>query len=115
MGNISVEVVTVFDHSLEMAEAMEKRMEQVSEQGAQRVASRASEIAPRRTGTEAGDFEVEGEGTERRVVNKAPYFPYVELGTRKMAAEPSLGPAGHEEAPQFASDVAKAVEEVTRL
>lgn len=115
MGNFSVEVVTLFDRSLEVAESMEKRMEQVSEQGAERVASRASEIAPRRTGTEAGDFEVTGEGTERRVVNVAPYFPYVELGTREMAAEPSLGPAGKEEAPEFAAEVAKAVEEVTAL
>lgn len=115
MGNFSVEVVTVFDHALETAEAMEKRMEQVSEQGAQRVASRASEIAPRRTGELAGAFEVEGEGTDRRVVNNSPHFPYVELGTRKMAAEPSLAPAGQEEAPKFAADVAKAVEEVTAL
>ena len=113
--SFNVEAVVLFDHSLEMAGTMERRLEQVSEQGAQRVASKASEIAPRRTGEEAGDFEVEGDGPERRVTNKAPYFPYVELGTRKMAAEPSLGPAAREEAASFGNDVAKAIEEVTAL
>lgn len=115
MGNLSVEVVTLFDRTAEVAAEMERRVEQLSEQSAERVASRASEIAPRRTGEEAGDFEVEGTGTERHVTNKAPYFPYVELGTRKMAAEPSLHPAAVEEAPHFAEDLRKVVTEVTTL
>lgn len=112
---IPVEVVTVLDRTAEISAEMARRLDQVSDQSAQNVASRASEIAPRRTGEEAGSFEVEGSGNERRVINKSPHFPYVELGTRKMAAEPSLGPAGREEAGHFAESVAKAVEEVTAL
>ena len=115
MGNFSVEVVTLFDRTAEISAVMERCVEQVSDQSANNIASRASAIAPRRTGEEAGDFEVEGSGTERHVTNTAPYFPYVELGTRKMAAEPSLTPAATEEAPHFAEDLAKAVEEVTAL
>lgn len=115
MGNISVEVITLFDRTAEISAAMEKRLEQVSDQSANDIASRASALAPRRTGEEAGDFEVTGSGSERHVINQAPYFPYVELGTRKMAAEPSLTPAAQEEAPHFAEDLRKAVEEVTAL
>lgn len=115
MSGFSVTTVVVFDRSLEVAGAMEARMDQVSDEGANRVADRASANAPKLTGTMAGDFTVEGSGTERQVSNTAPYFPYVELGTRKMAAEPSLGPAAREEARSFRDDVVKAVEEVTAL
>lgn len=116
MGNtFAVEVVTLFDRTAEIGAAMEKRLDQASEQGAERVASRASGIAPRRTGEEASSFEVTKEADGYHVTNTAPYFPYVELGTHKMAAEPSLGPAGREEAKTFEGEAAKAVEEVVAL
>ena len=115
MSGFRVETVVVFDHSLEVAGRMEARLDQVSEEGASRIADRASANSPRRSGELAGDYTVDGSGTERQVSNTAPYFPYVELGTRKMAAEPSLGPAAREEARSFADEVAKAVEEVTAL
>lgn len=37
------------------------------------------------------------------------YFPYVELGTRKMAAEPTLKPAFDSQSEQFKDDVKKLV------
>lgn len=115
MASFPVEVVTLFDRTAEIVAVMERRLDQASEQGAQRIAVRASEISPRDTGREAASFEVTGDGCEREVKNTAPYFDYVELGTVKMAAEPSLGPAAHEEGPTFRAEAARAVEEVTRL
>lgn len=115
MGSFNVSVVTLFDRSLEIIAAMERRMEREAAEGAQRVAARAAEHARRRTGEMADSFVVEGEGTERTVSNTSEHFRFNELGTRKMAAQPMLGPAGREEEGPFKATTAKAVEEVTAL
>jgi len=43
-----------------------------------------------------------------------PYAPYVEFGTRKMAAQPFLFPAFEEEKPKFEEGLKKAIEEAAK-
>lgn len=48
-------------------------------------------------------------GLSGRVAPGTHYFPYVELGTRFMKAEPTLKPAFDEQSPQFIKDLKKLV------
>lgn len=48
-------------------------------------------------------------GLTGRVAPGTHYFPYVELGTRFMRAEPTLKPAFDEQSPQFIKDLKKLV------
>lgn len=57
------------------------------------VAEEARDRAPRRTGRLAASIGVADEGDTVVVQATAPYAAYVELGTRKMRAEPYLMPA----------------------
>lgn len=53
----------------------------------------ARTLAPVRTGHLRSNSEVEGEGGNSLIKFNAEYAAYVELGTRKMAAQPFLTPA----------------------
>ena len=53
----------------------------------------ARTLAPVRTGYLKSNSEVEGEGGNSLIKFNAEYAAYVELGTRKMAAQPFLTPA----------------------
>lgn len=53
----------------------------------------ARKLAPYRTGHLKNNSEVEGDGGNSLIKFNAEYAAYVELGTRKMAAQPFLTPA----------------------
>jgi len=53
----------------------------------------ARTLAPVRTGHLRSNSEVEGDGGNSLIKFNAEYAAYVELGTRKMAAQPFLTPA----------------------
>lgn len=53
----------------------------------------ARKSAPYRTGHLRSNSEVEGDGGNSLIKFNAEYAAYVELGTRKMAAQPFLTPA----------------------
>ncbi len=91
----------------------------LAKETAVRVAERAKEIVPVRTGHLLGsidtvfDEEIEdpdSDGSPRafepvQVVADTPYASFVEFGTSKMAAQPFLGPAAEELEPEFFADV----------
>ncbi|QHJ83957.1 MAG: hypothetical protein [Caudoviricetes sp.] len=55
--------------------------------------------------------QIEDNGLTAKVQPGTKYFPYLEYGTRFMAARPTLGPAFRIEAPLFEGDVKKLIEE----
>ena len=55
--------------------------------------------------------QIEDNGLTAKVQPGTKYFPYLEYGTRFMAARPTLGPAFRIEAPLFQGDVKKLIEE----
>lgn len=69
--------------------------------GAERVAARARELVPVRTGTLRASIGVRtaSAGAGVQVEATAPYAAYVEFGTIHMAAEPYLQPAVDEVTP----------------
>lgn len=70
--------------------AMHELLLQVADQ----LATEAAHNAPVRTGTLRDSIHVEDQNIALvSVVAGAPYAAYVELGTRKMAAEPYMMPA----------------------
>jgi len=90
-----------------------------------RVAERAKEIVPLRTGhllesiSAVFDEDVEdpdSDGSPRafepvQVVADTPYASFVEFGTSKMTARPFLGPAGEEIEPEYLAGVDSILEE----
>lgn len=63
---------------------------------AEHVRSMAALLCTVDTGNMRGAYDKESANDERaRVYNSAEYSPFVELGTSKMAAQPSLRPALH--------------------
>lgn len=89
------------------------RVQQVLQNGAVRLAERARELAPVRTGHLMASIHSElGESSEIReaftpiqVRAEAEYATYVEYGTSKMAAQPFMGPAAAEIEPQIMEEV----------
>lgn len=55
------------------------------------------------------DLEISPNGLKATVEPKAEYAAYVELGTRKMEAQPYLKPAFEEQKKQFEKDLQKLV------
>lgn len=49
--------------------------------------------------------KLSGNGLTATVSAGTKYFPYLELGTRKMSKRPTLTPAFHSQLPQFKEDV----------
>ncbi len=90
-----------------------ERVQQVLMNGAVRIAERARELVPVRTGhllasirAELGNGEVEGETFDPvRVTADTPYASFVEFGTSRMEAEPFLGPATEEIEPEILEEV----------
>ena len=99
----------------EAFEAVQKWAEEI----ALRLAERAKEVVPVRTGhllesispVFGEDFDdPDSDGSPRafepvQVVADTPYASFVEFGTSKMAAQPFLGPAAEELEPEFLSGV----------
>lgn len=67
----------------------------------------ARTLAPVRTGHLRSNSEVEGEGGNSLIKFNAEYAAYVELGTRKMAAQPFLTPAVEKAESVLAEKIAK--------
>src|SRR6058998_2438135 len=86
-----------------------ERVQQVLMNGAVRVAERARELVPVRTGhllasirADLGEGEVEGETfSPVQVVADTSYASFVEFGTSRMQAEPFLTPAVEEIEPEI--------------
>src|SRR5438309_108922 len=89
------------------------QVQNILHDGAQRVAERAREIAPVRTGrlrdsiiVEAGvEVDVDEAFQPIAVVATAPYSKFVEEGTSKMTARPFLEPALEETEPEVIAEV----------
>ncbi|HZY93793.1 MAG TPA: HK97-gp10 family putative phage morphogenesis protein [Candidatus Bathyarchaeia archaeon] len=89
------------------------RVQQVLQNGGVRLAERARELAPVRTGHLMASIHAElGEQSEVKeafapiqVRAEAEYATYVEYGTNRMAAQPFLGPAAQEIEPQIMEEV----------
>ncbi len=90
-----------------------ERVQQVLRNGAIRVAERAQELVPVRTGhllasirPDIGDTEEGEEAFEPvQVVADTPYASFVEFGTSRMEAQPFLGPAVEEIEPQVLEEI----------
>jgi HK97 gp10 family phage protein len=99
----------------EAFDAVQKWAEEI----ALRVAERAKEIVPVRTGRLLDSISAvfgedvedpESDGSRRafepvQVVADTPYASFVEFGTSKMAAQPFMGPAAEELEPEFLAGV----------
>ncbi len=90
------------------------RVQQVLMNAAIRVAERARELVPVRTGhllasirAEIGDMEEEASPAfdPIEVVAETPYASFVEFGTSKMEAQPYLTPAAEEIEPEILEEV----------
>lgn len=88
------------------------RVQQVLQNAAVRLAERAREIAPVRTGhlmasirpmEESGESEAAFDSVGVRA--DAAYSTYVEFGTSRMEAQPFLGPAAEEIEPQILQEI----------
>jgi HK97 gp10 family phage protein len=93
---------------------MFQRVQQVLMNAAIRVAERARELVPVRTGhllasirAEIGDMEEEASPAfdPIEVVAETPYASFVEFGTSKMGAQPYLAPAVEEIEPEILEEV----------
>lgn len=75
----------------------------------------AKQRCPVRTGALRNSITVDFYGImSAQIGPHMPYAPYVEFGTRKMAAQPFLFPAFEEEKPKFEEGIKKAIEEATK-
>lgn len=75
----------------------------------------AKRRCPVRTGALRNSITVDFYGTMSAEIGPhMPYAPYVEFGTRKMAAQPFLFPAFEEEKPKFEEGLKKAIEEAAK-
>ena len=94
-------------------------IQELAQETALRIAERAKEIVPVRTGHLLDSINAvfgedvedpDSDGSPRafepvQVVADTPYASFVEFGTSKMAAQPFLGPAAEELEPEFLSAV----------
>ena len=89
------------------------KLQQVLANGTFRLAERARELAPVRTGhllasiyPDVGEIEEQNEAFHPlQVVADTPYASFVEFGTSKMEARPFLGPAVEEIEPEILGEV----------
>jgi HK97 gp10 family phage protein len=95
------------------------RVQQVLYNGAIRIAERARDFAPVRTGRLLLSIHTTGVGTLEEpdeaftpvgIVADAPYAGYVEGGTSKMAAQPFMQPALDEIRPQLLREIRTAID-----
>ena len=89
------------------------RVQQVLDNGTIRLAERARELAPVKTGrlmasiyADIGDVEEMQEAfAPRRVIAETDYATFVEFGTSRMTARPFMGPAAQEIEPEIFAEV----------
>jgi HK97 gp10 family phage protein len=101
-----------------------RAVQDLAKETALRVAERANEIVPVRTGHLLESIDVvfdediedpNSDGSPRafapvQVVADTPYASFVEFGTSKMAAQPFLGPAAEELEPDFLAGIDRVLE-----
>ena len=97
-----------------------QRVQQVLQNGAVRLAERAREIVPVRTGHLLASIRVElGEHVEAevafspvQVIAETPYASFVEFGTSRMDPQPFLRPAAEEIEPEILEEVDNVLSEL---
>lgn len=104
-----------FNHIAEVVSRVEKSAQDLGNRSSKRIAQRASELAPRKTGQEAGDFKVEKTSEGYVIGNESPHFMFQELGTRRNRAHPALHPAAREEESKLKEDAEKAIKMAAEL
>lgn len=96
------------------------KVQQVLKNGAIRLAERARELVPVRTGhllasirTELGE-NIEGQAAfdPVQVVADTPYASFVEFGTSRMKAQPFLTPAAEETEPEVLEEIDSVLREL---
>lgn len=82
-----------YDHTDEIADAIERDIEQAIQDGAAEIAQTAQAIVPVDTGALRASITMRRGMNEWIVETRIEYAPFVEFGTRYMAAQPYLRPA----------------------
>lgn len=114
MAKISVRIEgikeTVAEISLRDRRVREAVKHQVGE-SALKIQEEAKKRAPVDTGALRNSITVDfyEQGLAAQIGPHMPYAPYVEHGTRKMAARPFLSPAFEAERPRFEKGIRKAI------
>ena len=85
----------------EMVEAMEQAMYE----SGKHMQEEAKRVVPVRTGRLRDSIQSRSDATTAIVGTDVPYGKYVELGTRKMAAQPYLHPAAEKSAEFFKTSI----------
>lgn len=96
------------------------KVQQVLKNGAVRVAERARELAPVRTGHLMASIHAElGESIEGaaafdpvQVIADTPYASFVEFGTSKMEAQPFMTPAAEQIEPEILEEIDSVLREL---
>jgi HK97 gp10 family phage protein len=107
---------------LDGAEELKANLEKITETKRQRVKEvvgvsglnvqrNAKLLCPVDTGTLRNSIMADFEELTATVHTNIPYAPYVEFGTRKMAAEPYLTPAAEVEQPKFINKLIEILKE----
>ena len=66
-------------------------------------------VYPTGTTRRSAVVHIDDNGLTAYIAPQTAYFPYLEYGTRYMAARPTLGPAFHEVEPEFKQELKKAL------
>ena len=111
MGGIKVVGLEKLQKKLKQNVQMEDVKKVVTHNGAE-MQAKAQQKAPVDTGylKRSIGLEFTDGGMSAEVEPKADYGAYVELGTRKMEAQPYLKPAFEEQSKEFRKDMQKLVE-----
>lgn len=96
----------VFNRLPELRGQLRQRASQAVRKAALDIEARAKQVVPVRTGNLKNSIQTTMESDLTAVVETAvEYAPYVELGTRRMAPRPFLGPAAEAVKPSFEAAV----------
>ena len=103
------------DRVIEISAKARKKVAEQINKSALNIQLGAKQRCPVRTGALRNSITVDFYGEmSAQIGPHMPYAPYVEFGTRKMAAQPYLFPAFEEERPKFEEGLKKAIEEATK-
>ncbi|HHB1033555.1 TPA: HK97-gp10 family putative phage morphogenesis protein [Vibrio cholerae] len=89
----------------------EKGVRKAVLQSTMSIETNAKKRAPVDTGKLRGSIKGTAKGLEGEVTATAEHAPFVEFGTRRMGAQPYMGPAAEQERPRFEQAVRGALKE----